>query len=422
MIYGISDKPKAIKEWLLYSFQMMLSVVVATVLIAQICGTPADAAMFGGFIGTVIYASITKFKSPMFISSCGATVSAVCGALAVGDGNNYTAVVIGGAMIAIIYIVMGLIVDWKGIDFFNSLFPPTIVGAVTIVIGLNLATFIPTYVQVGAQQSNWGVIIAIITMLVVAVASHYFKGFAKTIPFLIAIAVGYVLSTILTLTGAAPVIDFTSFKNTGLLHMPDFAFFHLNNTITWKDVGTVALKFVPVGLVALLEHYSDHRVLSNIVGTDLTVEPGLRRTLWGDGIASFIGTVMCGLPNTSYGESIATIGYSKVASVWVTLGGALMLGLLAFISPVQNFINSIPSCVFGGCAMILYGYIASSGLKTLLNNKVDLENQKNLVIVCVVLTVGVSGICLFTEAFSGVGLAMVLGLILNFILKEKKVD
>lgn len=140
----------------------------------------------------------------------------------------------------------------------------------------------------------------------------------------------------------------------------------------------------------------------------------------GDGVASAVGTAICGLPNTSYGESIAAIGFSKVASVWVTLVAAIVLGLLSFIGPIQAFVNSIPACVFGGCAMILYGYIAASGLKTIINNKVDLENNKNLLIVCVVLTVGVSGIYLFDAAFAGVSLAMVLGVILNLILREKK--
>ena len=179
---------------------------------------------------------------------------------------------------------------------------------------------------------------------------------------------------------------------------------------------------MPVAVCALLEHYSDHRVLSNIIGTDLTVEPGLSRTLLGDGVASAVGTAVCGLPNTSYGESIATTGFSKVASVWVISAAAGVLGLMSFVGPIQAFVQSIPPCVFGGCAMILYGYIAASGLKTIINNKVDLENNKNLIIICVVLTVGVSGIFLFDTAFAGVSLAMVLGVILNLILRDKRVS
>ena len=177
---------------------------------------------------------------------------------------------------------------------------------------------------------------------------------------------------------------------------------------------------MPVAICALLEHYSDHKVLSNIIGTDLTEEPGLHRTLLGDGVASALGTAVCGLPNTSYGESIATTGFSRVASVWVITAAAAFLGLLSFIGPVGAAIQTIPSCVFGGCAMILYGFIAASGLKTLITNKVDLENNKNLIVVSVVLTVGVSGLIFLDAAFGGVALAMVLGVTLNLVLRDKK--
>ena len=161
-------------------------------------------------------------------------------------------------------------------------------------------------------------------------------------------------------------------------------------------------------------------MLSNIIGTNLLETPGLHRTLLGDGAASMLGTAICGLPNTSYGESIATTGFSKVCSVKVISLAAVMIGVLAFIVPVQVFINSIPSCVFGGCAMVLYGYIAVSGLKTLLNARVDLNNNKDLLIVCVILTVGVSGIFLFHESFKGTSLAMVLGVILNLVLRDNE--
>lgn len=182
----------------------------------------------------------------------------------------------------------------------------------------------------------------------------------------------------------------------------------------------ILLLFAPVSICALLEHYSDHKVLSNIIGKDLTEDPGLHRSLMGDGIASMVGTWVCGLPNTSYGESTATIGFSRVASVMVSTVAALFLGSLAFIEPVQVFLRSVPSCVFGGCAMILYGYIACSGLKTLINNKVDLENIKNLIVTSVILTVGVSGIYFFSASFTGVSLAMVLGVILNLTLSVKR--
>lgn len=420
LIYGISDSPRTAKEWILYALQQVLAVFVATVLIANICGTPVDACLIGACIATLIYQVITGFRSPMFISSCGATVSAVIGALAIGGGGNYLAVTFGGLTILIIYAIFAVIIKSFGIESINKVFPPIIVGPVTMVIGLNLATFIPTYVSVGGVHNDIGILVAIATMLIVAVSSTYFKGFWKTIPFLIGLIGGYIIATIITLCGGPQLIDFSVFKGIGFFNMPDFSFLHWDfSTLTIGTVAQSALLFLPVGICALLEHYSDHKVLSNIIGTDLTVTPGLHKTLLGDGVASFLGTIVCGLPNTSYGESIATTGFSRVASVKVVSVAAIMIGLLAFISPIQAFIASIPACVFGGCAMILYGYIAASGLKTIINNKVDLEQNRNLIVVSIILTVGVSGIFLFHESFAAVALAMVLGVILNLVLKKE---
>lgn len=418
MIYKVNEHPHSIKEWILYPLQQVFAVFVATVLIANICGTPINACFVGACVGTILYQIITKFQSPMFISSCGATVSAVIGALAMGDGNNYTAVMVGGFIIFAVYTIFAMVSKIGGTKMIIKIFPPTIVGAITIVIGANLATFLPTYTAFNGEHSDISIIIAVITMITVAVSSHYFKGFLKTIPFLIGLIVGYVVSVIVTLTTDTKLIDFAIFSNLSFFSVPDFTFLKLDfNSINIKDIGAIALMFIPVAICSMLEHISDHQVLSNIIGEDLTKKPGLHRTLVGDGFASFIGTITCGLPNTSYGESIATIGFSKVASVLVTTVAAIIIGLLGFIEPVQVLIASVPACVFGGCAMVLYGYIAASGLKTIINNKVDLENNKNLIIVSVILTVGVSGIYLFDASFAGVALAMILGIILDKILK-----
>lgn len=422
LIYDIHESPKTIKEWILYSVQQLLAVFVATVLIANICGTPISSCFLGGALGTIIYQLITRFKSPMFISNSGATVSAVIGALALpAVGNqNYLMVAVGGLVIAVIYGITALVIRKYGISAINKIFPPTIVGAVTIVIGANLATFIPTYVQVNGTYNLWGVGVAVATMLVIAISSHYFKGFLKTIPFLIGLVFGYAMCLILNLCGI-PIIDWTVFET--IKWYPDLAFLKWNiGDFSWANVGQTVLLFAPVAICALLEHYSDHKVLSNIIGTDLTETPGLDKTLLGDGVASAVGTVMCGLPNTSYGESIATTGFSKVASVKVITLSAILMGILSFIGPLQAVIQSIPSCVFGGCAMILYGYIACSGLKTLIREKTDLEDNKNLIIVSVILTVGIGGLTLTfgTFNFAGVALSMILGVILNLVLRPKK--
>ena len=448
LLYDINDKPKKIKEWVLYSLQQVLAVFVATVLIANICGTPISSCLLGACLGTIVYQLITKFRSPMFISSSGATVSAVCGALALSYycpncwrlvtnpehmcencniaaiPNNYLMVAVGGLIIVAIYVLFAMIIKLRSIQAINKIFPATIVGSVTMVIGLNLATFLTAYTH---DSNIWEVVIAIIVMLIIAVSSHYFKGFLKTIPFLIGLACGYVLALIITAIGWASLVSFESFNQ--LQWYPDLTFLKWRTgDFSWSNVIQVVILFSPVAICALLEHYSDHKCLSNIIGTDLTENPGLHRTLIGDGVASALGTVVCGLPNTSYGESIATTGFSKVASVWVITAAAVFLGLLSFIAPVSAFIQTIPSCVFGGCALILYGYIAASGLKTILREKPDLEDNKNLIIISVILTSGVSGLALTLTfgsvifSFSGVALSMILGVVLNLILKDKKVS
>ena len=423
LLYDIREVPRSAKEWILYTLQQVLSIFVATVLIANICGTPISSCLFGAGVGTLIYQLITKFRSPMFISSCGATVSAVVGALALpsvlGNGN-YLMVAFGGIIIALVYVAFALIVRFRGIEAINRIFPPIIVGPVTMVIGLNLAKFLVGYTSANAAAcSPWQVGIAILTAIFIAISSHYFKGFWKTIPFLLGLAFGYILALIVTLVGWEGLIDTNAFSQ--MQWYPEFTFLNWRaGDFSWNNLGSTVLLFVPVAVCALLEHYSDHRCLSNIIGTDLTVDPGLDKTLIGDGVASAVGTVVCGLPNTSYGESIATTGFSRVASVWIITAGAAFLILMSFLAPVNAFIQTIPSCVFGGCAMILYGYIAASGLKTLIRSKADLEDNKNLIIVSVILTTGVSGIFFLSQSFAGVSLAMVFGVILNLILKEGK--
>lgn len=413
LIYDINDTPP-FKHILIYALQQVTSVFVATVLIASLCNTPVSSCLVGAGLGTLIYQLVTGFKSPMFISSCGATVGAVVSAAALG---GYTAVALGGLIIFIVYALFAAIIRFKGIATFNSLFPPVIVGSVTMVIGINLADFIPTYI---GSIGDIGTIIAIGTMLCIALISHYAKGFSKTIPFLLGILIAYAVCLVLTLTNVFPIIDISLFHDIPLFQIPDFTFKYMEYNINTEMIMNVILLFAPIAIVALLEHYSDHKVLSNIIGTDLTVTPGLHCTLLGDGLASFVGTVICGLPNTSYGESIATTGFSKVASVKVLTTAAIMIALLGFITPVQIFVQSIPSCIFGGASMILYGFIASSGLRTITESYVDYTKNKNLIITSVILTVGTSGVFLFSSAFAGVGLAMVLGVILNLILRDAK--
>lgn len=415
MIYGIKDK-LPFGKLNLFSFQMVMSVFVASVLIAGICGKAVSGALIGAGFATLIYVLINKGNSPMFMSNSGAFVAPVIAAGALG---GYTAVAFGGIVTAIVYCIFGFIFSRVSVDNVYKVFPKALIGAVTAVIGINLMSFIPTYVQVAGETNMWGISIALVTMVAIALISHYAKGIAKILPFLIGTLIGYVFAAVLTLTGVFDAIDFSVFKNMTLFAKPDFAFMHFEFG-DWSWIAPVAIMYIAYTISAMMECLSDHAALGNIIGVDLYENPGLGRIFCGEGLANIAGSFLGGLGICSYGESVACIGFSKVASVAVTIGAAIMLMLLGVLAPVQAFVASIPSCVFAGSAMILYGYIACSGIKML--QKVDLNNQKNLIITSVVLSLGVCGLAVggTTLSFSGTALALIVGIILNFALKDNE--
>lgn len=413
MIYGVKDKPP-IKELIIFAIQLMLSVFVATVLIANICGVAVSGALVGAGLSTFIYLVITQFKSPMFLSNSGAFVAPVIMALAAG---GYTAVAIGGLVTCVVYSLFGLFFIKIPVDTIYKVFPHALIGAVTVVIGINLMPFILSYVQIAGSTNMWGVSVALITMLAIAVISHYSKGIAKTLPFLLGTLIGYAYAIILTLTGIFPVVDFSVFTNLSLISVPDFAFLHLNS-IQLTTILPIIIVYIAYTISALMECLSDHAALGGIIGIDLYRTPGLHKIFIGEGFANLVGSVFGGLGICSYGEGVACVGFSKVASTMVTLVAAVILILLGFLGPVQAFIASIPSCVFAGAAIILYGFIACSGIKML--QKTDLNNQKNLIIVSSVLSLGISGLIVGGSVinFSATALALIVGIILNFVLKE----
>ena len=413
MIYGVKDKPP-IKELIIFAVQLMLSVFVATVLIANICGVAVSGALVGAGLSTFIYLVITQFKSPMFLSNSGAFVAPVIMALAAG---GYTAVAIGGLVTCVIYSLFGLLFIKIPVDTIYKVFPHALIGAVTVVIGINLMPFILSYVQIAGSTNMWGVSVALITMLSIAIISHYSKGIAKTLPFLLGTLIGYAYAIILTLTGVFAVVDFSVFTNLSLISVPDFAFLHLN-PIQFTTILPIIIVYIAYTISALMECLSDHAALGGIIGIDLYRTPGLHKIFIGEGFANLVGSIFGGLGICSYGEGVACVGFSKVASTMVTLVAAIILILLGFLGPVQAFIASIPSCVFAGAAIILYGFIACSGIKML--QKTDLNNQKNLIIVSSVLSLGISGLVVGGSVinFSATALALIVGIILNFVLKE----
>lgn len=413
MIYKVDDTPP-IGELLLYGVQILLAVFVASLLIANICGVNVSGALFGAGFSTIVYLFITRYKSPMFLSNSGAFVAPVMFALAAG---GYKAVAVGGLTTCIVYCLFGLIFTKISVDKIYKVFPKALIGAVTAVIGITLMGFIGTYVQINGVTNMYGVAVALFTTVVIALISHHAKGLAKILPFLLGTLAGYAFALILTLTGVCEIIDFSVFQNMKLLSWPDLALSH------WTE--SPAINYLPVIIMyiaytvsAMMESLSDHAALSGIIGVDLYENPGLGKIFIGEGVANLVGSVLGGLGICSYGEGVACVGFSRVASTIVTAVAAIMLMLLAFIGPIQAFIASIPSCVFAGAALILYGYIACSGIKML--QKIDLNNQKNLIMVSSVLSLGISGLAVggTTFALSGTALGLVFGVIINILLKD----
>lgn len=411
MIYGIKDRPP-VGKLILFAFQMVLSVFVASVLIANICGVNVSAALVGAGLSTLVYMAFTKAESPMFISNSGAFVAPVLMALA---AAGYTGVFIGGLTTFVIYTIFGIIFSRVPVENIYKVFPPALIGAVTCVIGINLMGFIPTYL---GETGQWGMVVALITMLVIALLSHYAKGMAKILPFLVGILIGYAAAAILTLTGVVQLVDFSVFSGMKLFIMPEFAFTKFTS-VSLSTLLPIIVVYIAFTISAMMECLSDHAALGGIIGVDLYKKPGLHRIFVGEGMANIASSLFGGLGACSYGEGVACVGFSRVSSTLVTGTAAIILALLGFIGPIQAFIASIPSCVFAGAAVVLYGFIACSGVKML--QKTNLNIQKNLVIVSSVLSLGISGVVLGGSTFSisGTALALVVGVILNLILKEK---
>lgn len=413
MIYNISDR-LPIKELILFAIQMVLSVFVATVLIANICGVAVSGALVGAGLATLAYLMITKMQSPMFLSSSGAFVAPVIAALTMG---GYTAVAIGSVVAGLVYCLFGILFKFIPVEKIYNIFPKALIGAVTVVIGINLMPFILTYVQIGGVTNGWGIFIMFVTMLAIAAFSHYGKGIIQILPFLLGTLIGYGVAVILTLTGIYPIVDFSVFKDLTLFSMPEFAFTRFI-PIDFAIVVPVIVLYIAYTISAMMECLSDHAALGGIIGTDLYETPGLSKIFFGQGIANTLNGFVGALGICSYGEGVACVGFSKVAATRVTAVAAIILAALGFIAPVQAFIASIPSCVFAGAAIILYGFIACSGVKML--QSVDLNKQKNLIIVSSVLSLGISGLIVGGEAisFSATALALIAGVILNIVLKE----
>ena len=425
LTYSINEKPKTIRESLGYSLQVMFSCITATLLIALICGTNLTAGLVAAGISTIFFLFITKFRAPLVISNSGATVSAVIGAIALAGPveQNFLGVMIGGLTIAIIYSIAALLVKKFGVNWITKIITPVMSGAIILIISIQLGFFIPTYAQINGTYSILGIGIMFLTMALVLLCAFYGKGLMKRWPILFGVLGGYITSIILALCGVQNLVDLSHFQNMKLFVMPDFAFMHVSfNNFDWNVIPQILISFSLVALGALAEHLGDVINASNICERNFLTDPGLHRTLIGDGLGSFIGTIIGAQPNTTYTENLSTILISKCASVYVTLLAAIELIILGFFGPFSSFILALPNAVFAGASICCYGMIGASAIKFLKKTSIDFDNQKTIWIFAIMLMVGTSGLAITAGKFniSGICLAIIIGIILNLILKDNK--
>ena len=450
LVYGVKDNPGLWKT-LVFALQQVLAILAATIVVPVIInGNTAklfadgdlafvsqmsqSAALLGAGVGTIIYLLFTKFKSPVFLGSSfaflGSMTAAFAGAVSAAAG--YAGLIIGAVMAGLVYVVISVVVKYAGVNWVNKLMPAAVIGPTVAVIGLSLSGNAVGDLAKGAvaTTSPWiAMLCGLVTLAVVIICSVYGKKMMKIIPFIIGIGAGYVVAAIFTIIGivadapALEVINFSLFKD--MKWLPEFTFVEAFSGVTEIDGAYILSLFVayaPVAFVVFAEHIADHKNISSIIGTDLLKDPGLHRTLLGDGVGSMVGAFFGGCPNTTYGESVGCVAISGNASVVTILTAACICILSAFFAPFVTLLATIPSCVMGGVCFTLYGFIAVSGLKMI--QGVNLSDNKNLFTVSTILVAGVGGLVLSIGkvTITAVACALILGILVNILgsIGEKK--
>ncbi|MGN0527057.1 MAG: uracil-xanthine permease family protein [Acutalibacteraceae bacterium] len=448
LIYNVDDKPK-FGQLIVFAIQQLLAIMAATLVVPVITGhgMSSAAALFGAGVGTLVYVLFTKKKSPVFLGSSfaflGSMAAAFAGAASMELG--YVGLILGAVFAGLVYVVIALIVKFAGVKWINKLMPAVVIGPTVSIIGLSLAGNAIGDLTKGSVVVNDAavasplitVLCGIVTLVVVCLSSVYGKKAGKLIPFIFGILAGYAVAAVFTVIGtvadipALLVTDFSPLTNlfadgvklSSFISLPEFTFVTAIkgvNQINATYIASIFAAYVPVAFVVFAEHIADHKNISSIIEKDLLEEPGLTRTLLGDGVGSIVGAIFGGCPNTTYGESVGCVAITKNASIYTIITAAIMAMLISFISPFVAFVNSIPSCVMGGVCMALYGFIAVSGLKMV--QKVDLEDNKNLFVVSAILIAGIGGLSLTfgKVTITSVACALILGIVLNIILGKKK--
>ena len=437
LVYKVNDKPK-FGQLIVFALQQLLAILAATIAVPSIVGNgmSQSAALFGAGVGTIVYLLFTKFKSPVFLGSSFAFLGSMFAAFggAASTSVGYAGLLIGAAFAGLVYVIIALIVKAGGVDWVRKLMPAVVIGPTVAIIGLSLAGNAIGDALKGAifdaDNSVWvmnnkawvSLICALVTLFTVIFCSVKGKKMMKLIPFIIGIVAGYVVALIFTLIGNAAgkeslkVLDFAAFSS--MKWVPDFSFLEAFKgfaAIDGKYIASIAVAYVPVAFVVFAEHIADHKNLSSIIGQDLLEEPGLHRTLLGDGIGSIAGAFFGGCPNTTYGESVGCVAITGNASVITILATAILAIAASFCAPFVTFLSTIPSCVMGGVCITLYGFIAVSGLKML--QPVDLNDNRNLFTASVILIAGIGGMTLKIGAvtITEVACALILGIVVNLL-------
>ena len=443
LIYGVKDRPKP-GQLVLFALQQLLAILAATITVPMVVGNgmSISAALFGAGAGTLVYLLFTKFKSPVFLGSSFAFIGSMSAAFAgaVSLSMGYLGLLIGAVFAGLVYVIIAVAVHFAGVNWIDKIMPAVVIGPTVALIGLSLSgSAVSNALSTTANDAGNYVmdlhailclICALATLAVTIICSVYGKKMLKMIPFIIGILSGYVLAAIFTAFSYIPgaesmrIIDFSLFES--MQWVPDFTFVEafINNDFSNTGnfgayIGTIAVAYIPVAFVVFAEHLADHKNISSIIEHDLLRDPGLPRTLLGDGIGSIVGAFFGGCPNTTYGESIGCVAISGNASVVTILTTAVMAIVASFIAPFVTFLATIPSCVMGGVCIALYGFIAVSGLKMI--QKVDLNENNNLFVVSTILVTGVGGMALsFGQVtVTAIACALILGILVNLLVNVR---
>ncbi len=440
LVYGVKDKPKFV-QLLVFAFQQVLAILAATIAVPSIIGNGMSqaAALFGAGAGTIVYLLFTKFRSPVFLGSSFAFINSMFAAFggAASASAGYAGILLGAVFAGLVYVVIAIVVKFVGVNWINKLMPAVVIGPTVAIIGLSLAPnavadlFLGKVLvdNVSACSPYVALICGLVTLFAVVLFSVCGKKMAKLIPFILGILVGYITATIFTVIGIATnnvalqVINFAAFQDMSIVSLPGFTFLEAMKGVKDIDgafIATIAVAYVPVAFVVFAEHIADHKNLSSIIGSDLLEEPGLHRTLLGDGIGSMVGAFFGGCPNTTYGESVGCVAITRNASIVTILTTAILCMAISFFDPFVTFLASIPNCVMGGVCITLYGFIAVSGLKMIQN--VDLGKSKNLFVVSAILIAGIGGLSVSfgKVTLTSIACALILGIVLNAVLPEKE--